>query len=265
MTVDRPEGVCDARPAKACLRVVRASPGGGLAGRISHIGAIDTVRVLANEERLRLLASAHARAGDAHPAGDVVGSSPGFGTPPPPESRAGGACRIRRTRPTEATLGSSIAPRRGLTPWTSWCCRRRASAGCSSSWGVTTLRWTFWPADCGRPGGPRRDHDGDGKSRGADRPAARPRSCRRLSPLRRRERRLQPHVRAGFVPGRALMLVTLAHRQQGLDRPGRQPGGAPGSGRRSLSRRRLVNRNRGSGTRVWLDRLLAVGAVDPCG
>ena len=70
------------------------------------------------------------------------------------------------------------------------------------------------------------------------------------------------YARALF-PGRSLMLVTLAHRQQGLIVPAGNPRGLQDLASALSAGARLVNRNRGSGTRVWLDRLLAVGAVDP--
>jgi hypothetical protein len=70
------------------------------------------------------------------------------------------------------------------------------------------------------------------------------------------------YARALF-PGRALMLITLAHRQQGLIVPAGNPRGLKDLAGAVSAGARLMNRNRGSGTRVWLDRLLAVGAVDP--
>lgn len=70
------------------------------------------------------------------------------------------------------------------------------------------------------------------------------------------------YARALF-PGRALMLVTLAHRQQGLIVPAGNPKGVEDLAAAVSLGARIVNRNRGSGTRVWLDRLLAAGRVDP--
>ena len=71
------------------------------------------------------------------------------------------------------------------------------------------------------------------------------------------------YARALF-PGRALMLVTLAHRQQGLIVPAGNPRGLEDLAGAVTPGARLVNRNRGSGTRVWLDRLLAGGERRPC-
>jgi putative molybdopterin biosynthesis protein len=69
------------------------------------------------------------------------------------------------------------------------------------------------------------------------------------------------YARALF-PGRELRLITLAHRLQGLML-------SPGNPRRVRTLKqaveqgaRIVNRNRGSGTRVWLDRLLAEARVE---
>ncbi len=72
----------------------------------------------------------------------------------------------------------------------------------------------------------------------------------------------RPYVRHLF-PGRKVVLITLANRQQGLIV-------APGNPLRiqriaDLARQgvRLVNRNRGSGTRLWLDQQLRQRAILP--
>jgi putative molybdopterin biosynthesis protein len=70
------------------------------------------------------------------------------------------------------------------------------------------------------------------------------------------------YARALF-PGRSLVLITLAHRIQGLIVPAGNPRGLQDLAEAVSEGARLVNRNRGSGTRVWLDRLLAGGGVDP--
>jgi putative molybdopterin biosynthesis protein len=70
------------------------------------------------------------------------------------------------------------------------------------------------------------------------------------------------YARALF-PGRELMLVTLAHREQGLIVPSGNPRGFQGLDGAVAKGARIVNRNRGSGTRVWLDRLLAGAGIDP--
>lgn len=69
------------------------------------------------------------------------------------------------------------------------------------------------------------------------------------------------YARALF-PGRALMLVTLAHRRQGLILPPGNPRGYASLEDVVRDGARLVNRNRGSGTRVWLDRLLDRAGVE---
>lgn len=69
------------------------------------------------------------------------------------------------------------------------------------------------------------------------------------------------YARALF-PGRALVLITLAHREQGLIVPAGNPRGFVDLAEAVAGGARLVNRNRGSGTRVWLDRLLADAGVD---
>jgi molybdate-binding protein/DNA-binding transcriptional ArsR family regulator len=70
------------------------------------------------------------------------------------------------------------------------------------------------------------------------------------------------YARALF-PGRSLVLVTLAHREQGLIVPTGNPRGLSGLEDAVASDARFVNRNRGSGTRVWLDHLLSAAGIDP--
>lgn len=70
------------------------------------------------------------------------------------------------------------------------------------------------------------------------------------------------YARALF-PGRELVLVTLAHRQQGLYVPAGNPRGYGDMAEAVADGARIINRNRGSGTRVWLDRLLQAASVDP--
>ena len=70
-----------------------------------------------------------------------------------------------------------------------------------------------------------------------------------------------PFVRHLF-PDRAVSLFTLAHRQQGLIvAPGNphQVRGLEDLARPDLT---LINRNRGSGTRLWLDRHLTLLGID---
>lgn len=69
------------------------------------------------------------------------------------------------------------------------------------------------------------------------------------------------YARALF-PGRRLTLVTLAHRQQGLMLPAGDPRGWSTLEEAIAGGARIINRNRGSGTRVALDRLLASAGVD---
>ena len=69
------------------------------------------------------------------------------------------------------------------------------------------------------------------------------------------------YARALF-PGRRLTLMTLAHRQQGLMLPPGNPRGYGTLEEAVAAGARIVNRNRGSGTRVALDRLLAAAGVE---
>lgn len=71
-----------------------------------------------------------------------------------------------------------------------------------------------------------------------------------------------PFVRR-LLPGEAVLLVTLAHRQQGLIVAAGNPkgiGGLADLGRPGIA---MVNRHRGSGTRVLLDEALARAGVEP--
>jgi putative molybdopterin biosynthesis protein len=71
----------------------------------------------------------------------------------------------------------------------------------------------------------------------------------------------RPYAKALF-PGRSLMMVTLAHREQGLIVPPGNPRGISSLAAATANGATIVNRNRGSGTRVWIDRLLAAAGVD---
>jgi putative molybdopterin biosynthesis protein len=61
-----------------------------------------------------------------------------------------------------------------------------------------------------------------------------------------------PFVRR-LLPGRRIALLTLAHRRLGLIVPPGNPGGLTGLADLAQSGLRFVNRQRGAGTRVWLD------------
>jgi putative molybdopterin biosynthesis protein len=66
-----------------------------------------------------------------------------------------------------------------------------------------------------------------------------------------------------LLPGEAVLLVTLAHRQQGLIVAAGNPKrltGIPDLGREDVT---IVNRHRGSGTRVLLDEALVQAQIDP--
>ncbi len=71
-----------------------------------------------------------------------------------------------------------------------------------------------------------------------------------------------PYARRLF-PGRDLVLVTLVRRQQCLLVPRGNPLGLASPADVARAGARFVNRNRGSGTRVWIDRELAAGAIRP--
>ncbi len=66
-----------------------------------------------------------------------------------------------------------------------------------------------------------------------------------------------------LLPGRRVVLLTLAHRSLGLILPAGNPQGVRGLADLAQSQTRLVNRQPGSGTRVWLDAQLQGLAVAP--
>jgi molybdate-binding protein/DNA-binding transcriptional regulator YhcF (GntR family) len=66
-----------------------------------------------------------------------------------------------------------------------------------------------------------------------------------------------------LLPGRRLALLTLAHRSLGLILPPGNPQGVEGLGELTRPEVRLVNRQPGSGTRVWLDAQLGALKIEP--
>ncbi|HSN76503.1 MAG TPA: substrate-binding domain-containing protein [Anaerolineae bacterium] len=65
-----------------------------------------------------------------------------------------------------------------------------------------------------------------------------------------------------LLPGRTAALLTLAHRRLGLLTPAGNPQGIAGLADLARAGRRFINRQRGSGTRVWLDAQLQAAGVD---
>jgi molybdate-binding protein/DNA-binding transcriptional regulator YhcF (GntR family) len=68
-----------------------------------------------------------------------------------------------------------------------------------------------------------------------------------------------------LLPGEPVLLVTLAHRQQGLIVAAGNPKGIQRIGDLAQPELTIVNRHRGSGTRVLLDDALARARIDPAG
>lgn len=66
-----------------------------------------------------------------------------------------------------------------------------------------------------------------------------------------------------LFPDRDVVVVTLAHREQGLITAPGNPLALKALSDVAERRARFVNRNRGSGTRVWLDRQLAAQRLEP--
>ncbi len=65
-----------------------------------------------------------------------------------------------------------------------------------------------------------------------------------------------------LLPGRPVALLTLAHRRLGLITPAGNPQGIAGLADLARGGLRFINRQRGSGTRVWLDAQLQAAGVD---
>ena len=65
-----------------------------------------------------------------------------------------------------------------------------------------------------------------------------------------------------LLPGRPAALLTLAHRRLGLLTPAGNPQGIASLGDLGRAGLRFINRQRGSGTRVWLDAQLQAAGVD---
>lgn len=70
-----------------------------------------------------------------------------------------------------------------------------------------------------------------------------------------------PFVRH-VLPGRSVALLTVAHRRLGLLTAPGNPQGIAGLADLARGRWRFINRQRGSGTRVWLDAQLRAAGVD---
>jgi molybdate-binding protein/DNA-binding transcriptional regulator YhcF (GntR family) len=72
----------------------------------------------------------------------------------------------------------------------------------------------------------------------------------------------EPFVRK-LLPGQKVALLTLAHRRVGLILPPGNPLGISGLTDLARSGIRFVNRQQGSGTRVWLDAQIHRAGIDP--
>ncbi len=231
---------------------------------ISHIGAIDTVRVLANEERLRLLRLLMRGPATLTQLGGVVGHHPAWVRHHILSLEQAGLVELVETRPTKGYVEKF------------YCATARAYAVdfmVLPDEGERGLLVILGSDDLALDLLARRLREA---AAGPDVITMAMGSLEGLIALRHGVGHVagchlfdaesgdfnRSYARALF-PGRALMLITLAHRQQGLIVPAGNPRGLQDLAGAVSAGARLVNRNRGSGTRVWLDRLLAVGAVDP--
>ena len=215
---------------------------------ISHIGAIDTVRVLANDERLRLLRLLMRGPATLTQLGAVGRPPSGVGAAPRPESRAGRTGRARRD-PSHQGLRGEVLLRHGA----------RLRGGLHGAAGRGRAR----PARHPRQRRPGAGHAGAPAARGRGGPEVVTMamgSLEGLIALRHGAGHVagchlfdsetddfnRSYARALF-PGRSLVLITLAHRQQGLIVPTGNPRGLEDLAGAVSAGARLVNRNRGSG------------------
>ena len=227
---------------------------------ISHIGAIDTVRVLANDERLRLLRLLMRGPATLTQLGAVVGHHPAWVRHHILSLEQAGLVELVETRPTKGYVEKF------------YCATARAYAVdfmVLPDEGERGLLVLLGSDDLALDLLARRLRE---DATGPDVITMAMGSLEGLIALRHGIGHVagchlfdaesgdfnRSYARALF-PGRALMLITLAHRQQGLIVPAGNPRGLQDLAGAVSAGARLMNRNRGSGTRVWLDRLLAGG------
>jgi putative molybdopterin biosynthesis protein len=231
---------------------------------ISHIGAIDTVRVLANEERLRLLRLLMRGPATLTQLGTVVGHHPAWVRHHILSLEQAGLVELVETRPTKGYVEKY------------YCASARAYAVdfmVLPDEGERGLLVILGSDDLALDLLARRLREDE---TGPDVVTMVMGSLEGLIALRHGIGHVagshlfdaetgdfnKSYARALF-PGREIVLITLAHREQGLIVPAGNPRGLEDLGGAVSAGARLVNRNRGSGTRVWLDRLLFTGSVDP--
>ena len=231
---------------------------------ISHIGAIDTVRVLANEERLRLLRLLMRGPATLTQLGAVVEHHPAWVRHHILSLEQAGLVELVETRPTKGYVEKF------------YCASARAYAVDfmvlpeAGERGVLVILGSDDLALDRRARRLREDEAGP------DVITMVMGSLEGLIALRHGVGHVagshlfdaetgdfnKSYARALF-PGREIVLITLAHREQGLIVPPGNPRGLEDLAGAVSAGARLVNRNRGSGTRVWLDRLLSGASVDP--
>jgi putative molybdopterin biosynthesis protein len=230
---------------------------------ISHIGAIDTVRVLANDERLRLLRLLMRGPATLTQLGAVVGHHPAWVRHHILSLEQAGLVELVETRPTKGYVEKF------------YCASARAYAVdfmVLPDEGERGLLVILGSDDLALDLLARRLREDEASPDVITMVMG---SLEGLIALRHGVGHVagshlfdaetgdfnKSYARALF-PGRELVLVTLAHREQGLIVPAGNPRGLEDLAGAVSAGARLVNRNRGSGTRVWLDRLLSGGSVD---
>jgi putative molybdopterin biosynthesis protein len=231
---------------------------------IGHIEAIETVRVLASEERLRLLRLLMRRPATLTQLGAAVGRHPAWVRHHLLTLEQAGLVELQETRPTKGYVEKFYAASARAYAVNLMVLPEPDERGLLVVLGSDDLALDLLAGELrADPDAPDVVTIAMGSLEGLialRHGLGHAAGCHLLDPATGDFN--TAHARALF-PGRELMLVTLAHRQQGLIVPKGNPLGLRTFADLMPARARLVNRNVGSGTRLWVDRLLAQADVAP--
>jgi putative molybdopterin biosynthesis protein len=231
---------------------------------ISHIDAIDRVRVLANDERLRLLRLLMREPATLTQLGEVVGHHPAWVRHHVLTLEGAGLVELVETRPTKGYVEKFYGATARAFAVDFMVLPEPGERGLLVVLGSDDRALDLLAARLrGDPAAPDVLTIAMGSLEGLialRHGLGHVAGCHLFDPETGEFNRSS--ARALF-PGRALVLVTLAHRRQGLIVAPGNPLGLTTVAEVAAKGARLVNRNRGAGTRVWLDHLLSEAHVDP--
>ena len=180
-TLDSRRPACDAKSVLSVALAAALLPEASLE-EISHIGAIETVRVLANEERLRLLRLLMRGPATLTQLGAVVGHHPAWVRHHVLSLEQAGLVELVETRPTKGYVEKFYCATARAYAVDFMVLPEEGERGLLVILGSDDLALDMLARrlreDDDRPRG---DHDGDGQPRGPHRPAARRRSRRRAA------------------------------------------------------------------------------------